>query len=107
MHRFLSNAKKDDVADHKNGDTLNNLEENLRVCNRRENASNRQKQTNNTSGHSGVTWNKTAEKWMAYIAYNYKDITLGYFDMIKDAVECRKRAEEKYFGEFNRNKNNE
>ena len=31
---------------------------------------------------------------------NYKTIHLGYFVNFEDAVQARKEAEEKYFGEF-------
>lgn len=50
----------------------------------------------NTSGHKGVTWIKGRKKWRAYIGYQGKQITLGHFDNINDAVKARKQAEKKY-----------
>lgn len=51
---------------------------------------------NNKSGHKGVTWLKSRNKWRAYIGYQSKQIALGYFDNKEDAITARKKAEEKY-----------
>lgn len=56
--------------------------------------------SNNTSGVTGVHWDKLNKKWKAQIGYNYKRIQLGSFDNFEDAVAARKQAEEKYFGEY-------
>ena len=55
---------------------------------------------NNTSGASGVKWNKLIGKWTADITINNERIYLGYFENFDDAVQVRKQAEEKYFGEY-------
>ena len=39
-------------------------------------------------------------KWMAFIMKDYHHHTLGYFDDINQAIECRRKAEIKYFGEY-------
>ena len=88
--------------DHIDGNTLNMRKYNLRECTRQENGCNRAKPKNNTSGVKGVTWDKFNEKWMAHLCYKQQRMTLGYFDDLDEATECRKRAEEKYFGEYNR-----
>lgn len=57
---------------------------------------NRQKsiQHNNTSGHKGVTFNKSASKWQAKIGNGAgKTKHLGYFKTIDEAIEVRKSAE--------------
>lgn len=48
------------------------------------------------SGHKGVTWDKGPEKWRAMISVNKKEIFLGRYDKLEDAVQARKEAEEKY-----------
>lgn len=61
---------------------------------------NRQKsiQHNNTSGHSGVTFNKSASKWQAKIGAGAgKTKHLGYFKTIEDAIAARKLAESKFW----------
>jgi hypothetical protein len=52
----------------------------------------------NISGVAGVRFEN--KKWVAYIKVNYKKIWLGAFDNFEDAVNARKVAEEKYFGEY-------
>ena len=64
---------------------------------------NQNKRSNNTSGYTGVLWDKAKNKWMARIKVNYKQIFLGYYDTLEKAIEVRKEAEIKYFGEY-RNK---
>ena len=53
--------------------------------------------TTNTSGHKGVSWDKRRKKWRAYIFYKGKQIHLGVFQNIEEAIEARKAAELKYF----------
>ena len=55
---------------------------------------------NNSSGVTGVGWNKEQQKWTAKIGVNRKRIFLGYYANFDDAVKARKEAEEKYFGEW-------
>lgn len=52
---------------------------------------------NNTSGHKGVSWDSSREKWSAYIHVQGKYIHLGRFDEKEDAIRVREEAEEKYF----------
>lgn len=103
LHRFILGITDDDVGDHINGDTLNNKRDNLRRCSHKENCRNRG-ENRNSSGYKGVLWNDhiTTPKWMAYIKVDYKFKNLGYYDNIEDAINARKDAEEKYFGEYAR-----
>ena len=55
---------------------------------------NRRRQINNTSGYTGVHWNKLRNKWQAVIQRNGKKINLGCFDDFEDAVRARQAAEE-------------
>ena len=52
----------------------------------------------NTSGVTGVSFNKNAHKWVAYICKNLQFHYLGSFNNINDAIAKRKEAETKYFG---------
>lgn len=83
-------------VDHINGDGTDNRWENLRLVNRTVNSQNHRKNSNNTSGVTGVVWNKRASKWMARIGFNGKTINLGYFDDLFSASLARKEAENKY-----------
>lgn len=61
----------------------------------------------NKSGYKGVSWMKSRQKWIAYIGFKGKQITLGYFDDKEDAIKARKAAEEKYFKPYLEDSNNE
>lgn len=50
----------------------------------------------NSSGHKGVSWVDSRKKWRASIGFKGKQITIGYFDDIDDAVNARQKAEKKY-----------
>ena len=59
------------------------------------------KRIDNTSGVTGVCFDKRINKWYAQIKVkNKKRITLGYFTNFEEAVVARKEAEQKYFGEY-------
>lgn len=53
------------------------------------------KSKNNTSGFKGVQ--KRKNRYIARITFKGKDIYLGSFGDIKDAIAAREQAEEKYF----------
>lgn len=63
----------------------------------------RRSDTYNTSGRTGVYWDKEKSKWNPKIAVQYKQKHLGYFDKFEDAVKARVEAEILYFGEENAN----
>ena len=100
MHRLIMNTPECMNTDHANHDTLDNRKHNLRVCTKSQNMMNRRKQSNNLSGVTGVYLGKNNKKWRASIMVNRKNKHLGYFYNIKEAINCRKQAELKYFGEF-------
>jgi hypothetical protein len=87
--------------DHKDGDKLNCLDENLRICKHLENTRNRGKNKNNTSGYKGVIWHKPSKKWEAYISDNNGNREhLGLFSTIETAAKAYNTAAVKYHGEF-------
>lgn len=98
LHRFIMEDPAGKYIDHISGDTLDNTRKNLRICSNATNLRNTHKlRPNNTSGFTGVWFNKRVNKWEAEIKVNYKKIWLGKFDNIKDAAKARKKAEKKYF----------
>jgi hypothetical protein len=82
--------------DHINKDRKDNRIENLRLATRAQNLQNCFKKSNNTSGVTGVSWNKRTQKWEAHITSNYKKVFLGLFDSIEDATNARLSAKKKY-----------
>ncbi|MGH1833320.1 AP2/ERF family transcription factor [Enterococcus gilvus] len=55
------------------------------------------KNKNNKTGVTGVSWNKREQKWVAQIGFKNKTIPLGRFDTKEKAIAARLAAEEKYF----------
>lgn len=51
----------------------------------------------NKSGVRGVSWDSARNKWFVSIGYKGKNIKLGRFDNLEDAIKVRKEAEEKYY----------
>jgi hypothetical protein len=82
------------IVDHKNGDQLDNRLENLRLATQPENARNHRIQRNNTSGKSGVRFERTypgRKKWIAKIGK--PSIFLGRFLTKDEAIAARDEAE--------------
>lgn len=102
MHRLIMGLSKDDnrIIDHIKHNQLDNRKAFLRVVDYSQNGQNQKLSSANTSGYTGVSWIKKSNKWKSYIKINSKQINLGLYDDIEDAVIARKNAEEKYFGEY-------
>ena len=100
LHRIILEVNADMVVDHINHITIDNRKNNLRIVKQSNNCMNHCLSKNNTSGVSGVTWNKYHNKWDVRIKFGRKSIFIGYYNNFNDAVYARKQAEEKYFGEY-------
>lgn len=79
--------------DHVNGDPRDNRIANLRSVSHYENLRNCRRSKRNTSGVTGVSWNRVHGKWQACIRINGKTKGLGTFQRFEDAVEARQKAE--------------
>ena len=105
LHALVMGFPSGDITiDHKNHPPRSEHKKDNRKCNlevvtRSENNMNRSLASNNTSGITGVSFDRTRNKWMAYIKINKKTIYLGRFTRKEDAIETRKNAEIQYFGE--------
>jgi len=78
IHRHIKNAQVGQQVDHKNGDKLDNRDENLRFATSRQNRLNRKKGIY-SSIYLGVSWNKITEKWRGDIKFSGKRLYLGTF----------------------------
>jgi len=100
MHREIMGCRKGEFIDHINRNSLDNQRKNLRFVSRSLNQANRPKPSNNTSGHKGVGWEKSRNKWRAKIRVNQKLIHLGFYTDPKEAALAYNRAASFYFGEY-------
>ena len=55
---------------------------------------------NNTSGVTGVEWWAAKQRWRASICFKGKRHYLGSYVRFEDAVQARKRGEERFHDEF-------
>lgn len=78
--------------DHINGDRKNNKIENLRDVTQQENCRNLGMRSDNSSGHVGVAWFERDQRWRAYITVGGKQVHLGYYVSIGEAVAARLTA---------------
>jgi hypothetical protein len=99
LHRFILSAPNGTAVDHINRIRLDCRRFNLRLANQQTNCRNRSLSTRNTSGFTGVGWNKKLKKWKADIVVDGKHIHLGFHNLKEDAVVARMGGEKKYFGE--------
>lgn len=103
MHRLLiPNAEQ---IDHINHNGLDNRKANLRICNNRENNCNKHFQMNPKSGYTGIRYNEKVGSYYVRIMVQKKEISLGHYKTLEDALEARKQGEIKYFGNFRYNRN--
>lgn len=109
MHRVILARKIErDLAgneqvDHINRNRLDNRRENLRLATPQINALNRSRQSNNTSGYMGVSYNKRLgrrKRWEAYIKLNKKRRFLGIFLTLEEAARAYDKVALELHGEF-------
>lgn len=82
--------------DHDDRNKSNNSINNLVNGTRQDNMKNMPMRSDNTSGITGVCWDKGRGKWRTEIAVNGNSINLGRFDDKFEAICTRKSAENKY-----------
>lgn len=100
MHRFIMNYDGNDYIDHINNNSLDNRKNNLRIASPQENMMNRKSSINVTSQYIGVSFDKTRNKWKAYITIDNKFKYLGRFKSEQDAAKARDEATKKFYNEF-------
>lgn len=102
MHKIIHPVEDGFYVDHKDGDTLNDEDRNLRTATRSQNAMNRRKRSDNTSGFKGVSLHRESGKWRSLIYVSGEKISLGLFISASDAHAAYCQAAAKLHGEFSR-----
>ncbi|MEN6426596.1 MAG: HNH endonuclease [Phycisphaerales bacterium] len=97
MHRMLMRPRKGYIVDHKDGNSLNNCRDNLRVCTRQQNQANR-RSTGGTSRFVGVY--RRGNQWVAQIQCRCKWYYVGLFDNEVEAAKARDRKAYELLGEY-------
>lgn len=103
LHRIILGVLPHQQVDHINGNGLNNLRSNLRICEPSDNYKNRKLGKNNTTGYKGVIpvlSKKGVVKFQAAIYVNNKKKHLGTYDTAKDAAKAYNAGAIQYHGDF-------
>lgn len=80
-----------------NGNDLDMRKDNLKIVSYKEYL-NKFNYKNNSSDIRGVSFDKSKNKWKAYISVDTRFISLGTYTDKNDAINARLDAENKYFG---------
>ena len=94
---FIQNPDNKIYVDHINRIRTDNRLENLRWATARENAINITKQKNNTSGFTGVNYDKNTNKWRAEIYTDRYKVKSKRFKTKEEAINWRKEMEKKFY----------
>lgn len=93
------NPDNDKYIDHIYHKKYDNRKSQLRIVTGSQNGYNRQIQSNNTSGITGVYFHKPSNKWVAYTKINNKQIR-KYCNTKEEAINERINLENTYFKEY-------
>lgn len=104
LHRFLLNTTAPHV-DHIDGNPLNNKRDNIRECTAQQNSFNQKICTSNTTGTTGVYFDKRRDMWYAQLALKEGVLSSRNYSNKLDAISWRERMERKYHKEFQRKSN--
>jgi hypothetical protein len=101
MHRIIKGATDFHTkVDHENHDTLDNRNDNLRICNNTQNICNSILRSDNTSGYKGVSYFRSRNKYRSYINLDGRQRHLGYFDTPEEASARREEVSKELHKEF-------
>lgn len=91
----------DGLIDHINRIRSDNRLCNLRKADLKQNAYNSKIRKSSVSGHKGISWDKSRGKWKSYGFINGKQVFLGRFDELSEAIKARENfAKEHYDTKF-------
>ena len=96
MHRYILDFP-DGIIDHINGNNKDNRRSNLRITTCNGNAKNNV--SHNRYGVNGIRKTKHG-RYNVRITVDYKQIHIGNFETLEEAIDARIEAEKKYYGEY-------
>jgi len=99
LHKIIYAVSMDKEVDHIDRNKKDCRKCNLREATSQNNACNRNKRIDNTTGIIGVTLHNSG-LYQARINIDKQRKSLGYYDNKEDAIQARLKAEKKYYKEF-------
>lgn len=105
MHRLIIGASKGQQVDHRNGDSLDNHRDNLRLATASLNSANRKRSTGQKLRYKGVRRSSdatvsTQRPWLSNIRKNYRYFFLGSFRTAEEAARAYDAKARELYGEF-------
>jgi len=100
MHRLILQPGSEQLADHINGNTLDNRRCNLRVVDHSQNACNRRAFGHSNTGFKGVHWCKTFKKYVVYVFVHGKKHSGGHHEDLASAIAARVELAKRVHGEY-------
>jgi hypothetical protein len=103
LHRFLVDAPDDIYVDHRDHNSLNNRDYNLRqTFNDKNNQNRKGKNINNTSGYRNVSWIEDGQNWRVQLQIDGKNKVLQDFpiDQVHEAGLYAEKMRKELYGEF-------
>lgn len=98
IHRIIMDIEDQNIqVDHSNRNPIDNRKENLRVCTDLENSRNKNIRKNNLTGFIGISIRENGT-YRVRIRDGKKEISIGCYKNIEDAIYNRLKAELKYYG---------
>lgn len=99
LHRLIMGVDDPSIfVDHIKHDKKDNRKNRMRLVTNQQNTKNRIPK--NESGVSGVNYDEKRGAWIANITHNYKNIYIGTYDSMEDAIKARLEVNGKYCGEY-------
>lgn len=102
LHRFLMQSPKNKKVSFNNGNSLDCRRENLSILTNSERQLKSRLGKNNSTGYRGVSFNKAAGKYKAYIKKDKKLLYLGLFETAEEAAQTYNEKAKRLFGKFAR-----
>lgn len=98
LHRFVLDAKKGTIVDHKNGNGLDCRKENLQIVTRSVNNA-RRRHCSGTNPFVGVTWDESRQKWKAQLKVSGTNKSLGRYPSAEEANQAIQDYRRQYLPE--------
>jgi len=100
MHREIMQTPKGMECDHKDHDTLNNQDDNLRNVTVSQNQMNRKVNSNNKLQEKCIYHHSQRDGYNVQVKKDKKIVYNKFFKNLADAIVARDEAVKKYHGEF-------
>jgi hypothetical protein len=101
LHRFVVGAPPGTITDHKNHDTLDCRDDNLRICSHAQNMQNRRgAHRHSKSGVRNTYWDASRQSYLVKVRANGHRRTIGRYKTIEEAEAAAIAARQSLHGEF-------